>query len=82
MLPPTVTLNPAVSRIRPVNTVVVDLPFVPVMAMTRPRSHRYASSISAMTGTPRARAVWMTGCSGGTPGLITIRSALVNVSRR
>ena len=46
MLPPTVTLNPAASSIRPVSAVVVDLPFVPVIAITRPRSHRDASSIS------------------------------------
>jgi len=56
MLPPTVTLKPAASSIRPVNAVVVDFPFVPVMAITRPRSQREASSISAMTGTPRSRA--------------------------
>ena len=56
MLPPTVTLKPAASSIRPVSAVVVDLPFVPVMAITRPRSQRDASSISPMTGTPaRAR---------------------------
>ena len=36
MLPPTVTLNPAASSIRPVSAVVVDLPFVPVIAITRP----------------------------------------------
>ena len=54
MLPPTVTLNPAASSIRPVSAVVVDFPFVPVIAMTRPRSQREASSTSPMTGTPRA----------------------------
>ena len=58
MLPPTVTLNPAASSIRPVSAVVVDLPFVPVIAITRPCSQRDASSISPMTGTPaRARGV-------------------------
>ena len=53
MLPPTVTLKPAASSIRPVSAVVVDLPFVPVIAITRPCSQRDASSISPMTGTPR-----------------------------
>ena len=81
MFPPTVTLKPAVSRIRPANTVVVDLPFVPVIAITRPCSHRDASSISAITGTPRSRAACSAGCSGGTPGLRTTRSAFVNVPR-
>ena len=56
MLPPTVTLKPAASSIRPVSAVVVDLPFVPVIAMTRPCSQRDASSTSPITGTPRARA--------------------------
>src|SRR5262252_41088 len=82
MFPPTVTLNPDASRIRPVNSVVVDFPFVPVIATMRPRSHRDASSSSPMTGTPAFRAFATTGCSGGTPGLITIRSASANVSAR
>jgi len=29
---------------RPINVVVVDFPFVPVIAITRPRRHRDASS--------------------------------------
>ena len=56
MLPPTVTLNPAASSICPVNAVVVDFPFVPVIATTRPCSHLEASSSSPMIGTPRSRA--------------------------
>ena len=80
MLPPTVTVKPAASSIRPVSAVVVDLPFVPVIAITRPCSQRDASSISPMTGTPRSRAACTAGCSGGTPGLSTTRSAFVNVS--
>jgi hypothetical protein len=52
MLPPTVTLNPAVASIRPVSAVVVDFPLVPLIAMTRPCSQRDASSIYAITGTP------------------------------
>ena len=80
MLPPTVTLKPAASRIRPVSAVVVDLPFVPVMAITRPRSQRDASSISPMTGTPRARARLNHRLIGGTPGLSTIRSASAKVA--
>ena len=81
MLPPTVTLKPAASSIRPVSVVVVDFPFVPVIAITRPCSQRDASSISPMTGTPVARAACTTGWSGGTPGLSTTRSARANVSR-
>ena len=57
MFPPTVTLKPAASRIRPVSAVVVDFPFVPVMATMRPRSQRDASSSSPMIGTPRSRAL-------------------------
>ena len=52
MFPPTVTANPAAWSIFPVNAVVVDFPFVPVMAITRPFSQRYASSTSPITGTP------------------------------
>ena len=56
MLPPTSTRWPPASSIRPVSVVVVDLPFVPVIATIRPRSQRDASSSSPMTGTPaRAR---------------------------
>ena len=79
MLPPTVTRNPACRSIRPVSDVVVDLPFVPVMAITRPFSHLNASSTSPITGTPAALAAAITGISGGTPGLITIRPAPVKV---
>ena len=57
------TSMPAASSIRPVSVVVVDLPFVPVIAMTRPRSQRDASSSSPITGTPRARAASIAGCS-------------------
>ena len=67
---------------RPLSAVVVDLPFVPVTATTRPRSHRAASSISLMTGTPAARARATTGIRGETPGLSTIRSAASNVAWR
>ena len=78
MLPPTSTRMPAASSIRPVSAVVVDFPFVPVMATTRPRSHRDASSTSPMTGTPAARAAATEGWSTGTPGLTTTRSEPVN----
>src|SRR5436309_3541474 len=82
MLPPTATLWPAASSIFPVNAVVVDFPLVPVIAITRPRSHHDASSSSPTIGTPRSRAALTAVCSGGTPGLSTIRSADVNVSVR
>ena len=56
MLPPTATLNPDASSIRPASVVVVDFPFVPVTAITRPFNHRDASSSSPTIGTPAARA--------------------------
>src|SRR5579862_59048 len=65
---------------RPVSAVVVDFPLVPVIAITRPVNHHDASSISPTIGTPWARAATTAGCSAGTPGLITIRSAAVNVA--
>ena len=61
MFPPTRTRNPDCSSIRPVSVVVVDLPFVPVTAMTRPRSQRDASSSSPITGIPASRAAINTG---------------------
>src|SRR5580765_3382468 len=67
---------------RAVSVVVVDLPFVPVIAITRPVSHREASSTSPMTGTPALRAAVIASWSGGTPGLSTTRSALANSSGR
>ncbi len=73
-LPPTGAGTPAASRMRPVSAVVVDFPFVPVMATTRPRSQRDASSTSPMTGTPAARAADTEGWLAGTPGLSTTRS--------
>ena len=56
MFPPTSTRWPAASSMRPVSVVVVDFPFVPVIATILPRSHRDASSSSPMTGTPARRA--------------------------
>jgi hypothetical protein len=38
--------------IRPASVAVVDFPLVPVIATIRPFSHRDASSISPITGTP------------------------------
>jgi len=78
MLPPTRTRRPAASSIRPTSVVVVDFPFVPVMATMGPRSHRVASSSSPMTGTPAALALSSSGRSIGTPGLSTIKLALSN----
>ncbi len=56
MLPPVTARMPEASSMRPVSVVVVDFPFVPVIATTRPFSHRDASSTSPMTGTPARRA--------------------------
>ena len=52
MFPPTSAFSPPASNMRPVSVVVVDLPFVPVIATIRPLSQRDASSISPMIGTP------------------------------
>ncbi len=59
----------------PVSSVVVVLPFVPVIPMTGFARNRAANSTSLQTGTPRARASRTTGLSLGTPGLLTSRSA-------
>src|SRR5687768_13570862 len=75
MLPPTSTCRPSASSIRPMTVVVVDFPFVPVTAITRPLSQRDASSISPIVSTRRAAASWKAGWRSDTPGLTTIRSA-------
>ena len=80
MLPPTSTRRPAASSIRPTSVVVVDFPFVPVIATIGPRSQRDASSSSPITGTPAALARAISGRSIGTPGLSTIKSAVSNDS--
>ncbi len=82
MLPPTRTSPPPSLSIAPRAAVVVDLPLVPVTAATRPFRCRKASSISARTGTPTARAASSSGSSQGTPGETTIRDAETKVSRR
>src|SRR5688572_6550655 len=82
MFPPTSTLRPEAVSIRPTSVVVVDFPLVPVIAITRPRIQRQASSSSPMISTPPARAARKAGCSSGTPGLATIRSADASVSGR
>src|SRR5688572_3421839 len=79
MLPPTSTGRPPDSSIRPITVTVVDFPFVPVTAITRPLSHREASSISPIVSTPRADASSKAGWRSGTPGLTTIRSASPSV---
>jgi hypothetical protein len=56
MLPPTSTVRPCACTMRPISVVVVDFPFVPVIAMIGPRTHRDASSSSPITSTPRDRA--------------------------
>ncbi len=75
MLPPTMAFRPPAANIFPVSVVVVDLPFVPVIATIRPLNQREASSISPITGTPARRAAATWGCKGETPGLSTMRSA-------
>ena len=82
MFPPTSTRQPPSSSIRPTSVVVVDFPFVPVMATIRPRSQREASSSSPTIGTPASRAASIAGCRDGTPGLSTMRSASRSVLSR
>ena len=65
----------------PTSVVVVDLPLVPVIAISVLATKRDASSISPVTVTPAARAAASSGISG-TPGDSTISSAPVNVARR
>jgi hypothetical protein len=79
MLPPTCASLPALRTIWPSRAVVVDLPFVPVMATTfgfRPSAQaatvRANSSTSPRISTRSARArstvQWGLGCVRGTPG--------------
>ena len=82
MFPPTTAVRPPAVNMRPVSVVVVDFPFVPVIATMRPVSQRDASSISPMMGTPASRAAAICGWSSGMPGLTTSKSADVNVSSR
>ena len=56
MLPATSTGDPAASRIAPSSAVVVVFPFVPVTPSSGFGSSRAPSSISEITGMPRARA--------------------------
>ncbi len=81
-LPPQKLGRPDAAHSAPVSAVVVDLPLVPVMASTLAPGcrQRNASSISAMTSTPAARAAVISG-KVGTPGDITTRSAEVNDAR-
>ena len=75
---PALTLGtPPRSSMAAVSSVVVVLPFVPVMPTIglRSSSRRYASSTSAHTGIPAERAARTIAASSGTPGLLTSRSA-------
>ena len=80
-LPPTNVGRPVARIMSPVSVVVVDLPLVPVIAMTVPATNREASSISPVMATPAARAAASSGISG-TPGDRTMISAVRNVSGR
>src|SRR4030081_67473 len=77
-LPPQNVGRPEAWHSAPVSAVVVDLPLVPVIAISVApgSSKRYVSSISAITSTPAARAATIAG-KVGTPGDITTRSAVV-----
>lgn len=55
MFPPTKTGRSDSAKSAPVSAVVVVFPFVPVIATNSAVIVRYASSISAITGIPRAR---------------------------
>ena len=79
-LPPTKVGRPLARVISPTSVVVVDLPFVPVMATIVAEMKRDASSSSPVISTPAARAAASSGISG-TPGDSTIRSAPRKLSR-
>src|SRR3954447_7531910 len=87
-LPATATATPASRWMWPISSVVVVLPFVPVMAMNScPPSSRQASSSSPRTGRPRRRAAATTAASAGTPGDLIIAavwssSSTPSVARR
>ncbi len=74
IFPPMKTDQPEASSIRATSSVVVVLPLVPVMATIGRSRKRAASSISPITGTPRAAAATRGGRSWGTPGLSTTAS--------
>ncbi|MNL27815.1 hypothetical protein D3C87_1494320 [compost metagenome] len=80
ILPPSCVSRPESLRIWAISAVVVDLPFVPVMAMKGQsgacaRRSRMKSSISPIISTPAARARSTDqcgfGCVSGTPGAST-----------
>ena len=69
MLPPTSTRRPPASSIRPVSVVVVDLPFVPVIATIRPAQPARRELQLADHRDAGCRAASISGLPGGTPGL-------------
>jgi len=84
MFPASATGRPARRRTSAIQLVVVDLPLVPVTATQRllpggstsASAIRHATSSSARTGIPAARAAWTGGAVSGTPGEIASHSAL------
>ena len=68
MLPPTRTLRPLERSRCPIKAVVVDLPLVPVTAMTGALHNRNATSISPSTGTTVFCTAITTAELSGTPG--------------
>ena len=80
MFPPTKTGRSDSAKSAPVSAVVVVFPFVPVIATNSAVIVRYASSISAITGIPRARQAASDGWAAGTPGLTTTSSAVRKAS--
>ena len=74
MLPATSTGRPAASKTAPSNAVVVVLPLVPVTPRMGFGSSLAPSSISEITGRPRARAASTSGARPSIPGLFTTRS--------
>ena len=71
MFPMTYAFSKCRFMISPTSVVVVVFPLVPVMAITLPFSHWYASSISPQIGIPFSRNCSTKGVSTGTPGLTT-----------
>ena len=74
MFPATCVTRPAFSNILPSSVTVVVLPLVPVTASTSPCNSDAARLQLADQGYAISLAVFTTGASIGTPGLMTTRS--------
>ncbi len=79
-MPPTPTLSPACSAIKPTNVVTVLLPLEPVIATTGALASRANNSMSPIISTPAACAACKAGVANATPGLAIIKDAEHKIS--